>query len=640
MGAGVTPLTYRAVAEWLAARSGSAVARPADVLERLVTLWLAAADRGSRREPEWRELVSVWASTTLASWQDDSDLAPVLSVRRGLLEPWLARPTVLRLPAGLAVQGVELVDMVSLADRWAEQHGPARTVDVIGVRTGGGYLAPIFAARLADHGIDAAMRSCRPADAARSPRDAVLVDDPPLTGGTLRQLCAVLGPRTSVAVPVFDPADVAPLRQAGIASTILPRQEWASSRRLHQLAEGGGGIRWLGTAPAKVEPFDELPLTVRTPWPSVRRRSAAKVGITLIDLQGTRSHAVASWVPPGMFGDPARAAAALQHPSIPGLLGLGDGTIVQRYESATVCLNAPIGRRQLASVLGYVLDRSHRLPLDHANGTADPWIDEFAESFLGLADGKAVAALLTALPATLPDNRLQAEKLRLREDGSLVKHAAYGHAYRRDNQLLAAELDMAAAAVLAGLDFEQLWAELASLGALGGRSLSRGGLALAGLVYAWQRGKQAARTYNPAQGKAVAQEMFALQTLCDTALAAVRPILTDDYGIAAGGAAHPVGISGVLGIRPPLADSILPVRLRALGIPEPDGPSAGCRQYLDAVAPAFGACQAGEVILLWPLGQPSALPRGKDILDRHAATLPPGWRLGWHGTAVLYRAGG
>lgn len=43
------------------------------------------------------------------------------------------------------------------------------------------------------------------------------------------------------------------------------------------------------------------------------------------------------------------------------------------------------------------------------------------------------------LPATLPDNRLQAEKLRLREDGSLVKHAAYGHAYRRDNQLPAAD---------------------------------------------------------------------------------------------------------------------------------------------------------------------------------------------------------
>lgn len=56
----------------------------------------------------------------------------------------------------------------------------------------------------------------------------------------------------------------------------------------------------------------------------------------LIDLQGTRNHAVASWVPPDMFGDPARAAATLRHPSVPELLGLGHGTIVQRYESAKV----------------------------------------------------------------------------------------------------------------------------------------------------------------------------------------------------------------------------------------------------------------------------------------------------------------
>lgn len=96
----------------------------------------------------------------------------------------------LHIPAGIAVQGIEYPDAVELARRWRRPVGDDRTLHVVGLSTGGAYLAPVLAAALRrDRATTEIVRPgaqlLRLAARPRPERDRVLlVDDPPATGMT------------------------------------------------------------------------------------------------------------------------------------------------------------------------------------------------------------------------------------------------------------------------------------------------------------------------------------------------------------------------------------------------------------------------------------------------------------------------
>ncbi|MFE7529737.1 hypothetical protein ACFU7Y_29095, partial [Kitasatospora sp. NPDC057542] len=212
-----------------------------------------------------------------------------------------------------------------------------------GVRTGGAYLAPLVAARLEAAGVDVQVTSVRPGEHHDTGhRRVLLVDDPPLTGRTLLALARDL-PGAEVLVPVFATADVQPLRQAGVAVTMLLRGQWQSTRRLDPDALAAyleAHAQWPGAHRPPV--LDALvpgrENSVLTPWPGVRHRSPARAAVRLRTPDSTRN-VIVEWVPPGIFGDAARAAATvLRHPLVPVTFAVAPALVVSEDLTPTVPL--------------------------------------------------------------------------------------------------------------------------------------------------------------------------------------------------------------------------------------------------------------------------------------------------------------
>lgn len=242
-----------------------------------------------------------------------------------------------------------------------------------GVRTGGAYLAPLVAARLEAAGVDTRLAAVRPGEQLLAgDRRVLLVDDPPLTGSTLLVLAREeTGPvGVEVPVPVFETGDVQGLREAGIAVTVLAREQWQSTRRLepHALsAYLAAHAHWPGTqGPFAVTGPVPGENSVLVPWSGVRRRSPARSAVRLLGADGVRQ-AVAGWVAPGIFGDAARAAATgVRSPVPPATLAVAPALVVSENLPSAGPLGAKPGPEHLDQAVDYVLDRARQLPVHTA----------------------------------------------------------------------------------------------------------------------------------------------------------------------------------------------------------------------------------------------------------------------------------
>ncbi|WP_228473961.1 phosphoribosyltransferase domain-containing protein, partial [Streptomyces calidiresistens] len=519
---------------------------------------------------------------------------------------------------------------------------------VAGVRTGGAYLAPLVATQLEVAGVDVRLTSVRPGERPEvGDRRVLLVDDPPLTGRTLRSLAReVPGPAgAEVLVPVFAAGDVQGLREAGVAVTILPREQWQSTRRLEPgvlSAYLAAEADWQGVPrPPTVDGLvSGRENSALAPWPGVRRRSPAKAAVRLRTPEGTR-HAVAGWVPPGIFGDAARAAATgVRSPVPPATLAVAPALVISEDLTPAAPLGPKPSPHRLEEAVDYVLARARQLPVEPGGrGTPMPAVlGTVARAVLGEDNpGTAVRLrhLLSALPSALPDNRCEAEKWFLDGAGRLRKIGHLAHAYRRDNELLTPLLDLAALTVTFGSGLETVARALARR-LPGGRSW-HAALAAALLCHGTARGEQLPRTYNPQRAAETAVEAYRLQRGMSEAAGLLQHALNDT------GAGREAAAPRVVHrwAQPPGA--LVQPRLPFGGTPAPEtgpGPEDEEREMtLKAVARwaegRFHPVRERQVLLLAPVDGPSAWSRVRPALEELAGALPRPDLLGWCGVPLV-----
>ncbi|MFF8617947.1 hypothetical protein [Streptomyces sp. NPDC015350] len=633
----IKPLTIGRLARDLAARPGQPI-QALRCYESLTALWIRCCDTNM---PGARVLqgMTCRAARRLTAGEDTLILPEYDCIPHHLSRD----ESFVRLPASLAVQGVQWQDATALARTWLKSrdwHGP---VLVAGVRTGGAYLAPLVAAQLETAGVDVRVTSVRPGEKPDTGnRRVLLVDDPPLTGRTLLSLAQDMpGPAgAEVLVPVFDADDVQGLRKAQITVTVLPREQWHSTRQLEPDALSAcltTEAHWqsAGRPPTVDGLVPGRENSALAPWPGLRRRSPARAAVRLRTPQGIR-HAVAGWVPPGIFGDAARAAAtALHSPLPPATLAVAPALVISDDLAPAAPLGPKPAPHRLEKAVDYVLARARQLPVEPAGrGAPMPAVLHTVARALTGADDPAPAArlhrLLSALPPALPDNRCEAEKWFLDDAGRLRKTGHLSHAYRRDNELLTPLLDLAALAVAFGSGLEAVAKELARR-LPDGRSWHEA-LAVALLCYGTARGKQLPRTYNPQRAAEIAVEAYRLQRGMSEAAELAQHILN-------GTAAAP----GVVHRWEQPPGELVQPRLPFGGTPAPEaGPGPAGEEpemTLKAVARwadgKFHPVREQQVLLLAPAGAPSTWSRARHALEDLARLLPRPGLLGWCGVPVV-----
>ncbi|MEU7028893.1 hypothetical protein AB0A60_19655 [Streptomyces sp. NPDC046275] len=638
----IRPLTVGRLARGLVAQAGQPV--PAlRCYESLAALWIRCCDIGVPGAQLLQEM-TFRAARRLAAGED-TFVAP----EDYRITNWLLKDeSLVRLPASLAVQGVEWQDAIALARIWLEVREQDGPVLVAGVRTGGAYLAPLVAAQLEAAGVDVRLASVRPGVWPEvGDRRVLLVDDPPLTGRTLRSLAQdVPGPAgAEVLVPVFDAADVQGLREAGIAVTVLPREQWQSTRRLQPGAlsvylTAAADWQCAGRPPAVDGFVPGRENSALVPWPGLRRRSPAKAAIRLCTPQGVR-HAVAGWVPPGIFGDAARAAATAVRSAVPpATLAVAPALVISEDLTPAAPLGPKPAPHRLEEAVDYVLARARQLPMEPGGrGTPMPAVLHMVARAITGEDDPAAAVrlhhLLSALAPALPDNRCEAEKWFLDDAGRLRKTGHLAHAYRRDNELLTPLLDLAALAVAFGSGLEAV-AESLARRLPGGRSW-HAALAVALLCYGTARGEQLPRTYNPQRAAETAVEAYRLQRGMSEAAGLLQHVLNDTA------AGRKAAVPRVVHRWSQPPGALVQPRLPFGGTPAPEtrpGPEDEEREMtLKAVARRaegrFHPVREGQVLLLAPVDGPSAWPQARPALEDLAGLLPRPALLGWCGVPVV-----
>ncbi|CAL9587455.1 hypothetical protein SUDANB106_05171 [Streptomyces sp. enrichment culture] len=637
----IKPLTIGHLARGLAARAGQPV--PAlRCYESLAALWIRCCDTGLPGAAGLQE--KTWRAARRLAAGESSVVAPDLDA----IPIRLARDeSLVRLPASLAVQGVEWQDAVALAQVWLDSHADCSPVLVAGVRTGGAYLAPLVAAGLKGAGVDVRVASIRPGECMHAEgRRVLLVDDPPLTGRTLLELAKELsGPDgVEVLVPVFADADVVSLRDAGLPVTVLPRQQWQSTRRLepdalsayleaHATRPGADTSRVVeGLVPGREN-------SALAPWPGVRRRSPARAALRLRTPVGVRQ-AVASWVPPGIFGDAARAVATgVDSPVPPATLAVAPALVVSEDLTPARPLGPTSGRARLEEAVEYVLARAQQLPVERPDeeGPVPAVLRTVAQALAGTPDETATSRLhqlLSALPATLPDHRCEAEKWLVDATGRLRKTGYLTHAYRRDNELLTALIDLAALSVTFGCGLQEVADSVARC--LPDSRSWHPPLAAALLCYGSARGAQLPRTYNPQRAAETAVEAYRLQRGMSDAALLVQRLLT---AVSNRDVAAPYVVRQWS--QPPAA--LVQPRLPFGGVPSRQGEPGPKDQKTEMILAdverwaegRFLPVREDQRLLLAPLDAPSAWPRAREALEELARLLPHPGMLAWCGVPVV-----
>jgi hydroxymethylpyrimidine pyrophosphatase-like HAD family hydrolase len=401
-----------AVAAWVTARSAngldrfSAIRPGAGRVRRLQAVVQAAADQLAQRV--------VGDPAPLA------ETAPLDALTRSCEQlsemrlPRALREDIARLPACFRSFDQHPDDLRRLVRDFALAHPDRHTpLLVVGIRTSGSYLAPLYAAFLRAAGYSEVdtltMRpGRRPGTRERSLICAVgsrgglalVCDDPPGTGGSIARVAASLEgfgvPRASILLLLAlfpDTEELAPAL-ADYESVLLRFDDWSIHARL-----GADAVR--DTVERLLGPDRELVaaerLSLRSPR-SVRGHLGAVFNLTLADAHGGGHEELqlsVEGVGLGYFGNHAIAVADPLREYFPSVLGVEDGLLYRAWmpDTARADLLPSSDRAAVASrIAGYVFERHRRLAVEQdvtlrQSGQYPAW--EAASTVLSRSFGRA-----------------------------------------------------------------------------------------------------------------------------------------------------------------------------------------------------------------------------------------------------------
>ncbi|HLI58649.1 MAG TPA: hypothetical protein VKV21_03195 [Solirubrobacteraceae bacterium] len=295
--------------------------------------------------------------------------------------PHALRDAVVTLPSCFAHFDQRPADVAALAARFAERRPERdRPLLVVGVRTSGSYLAPLCAAWLRTAGFRrVATSTVRPGHRLTSSeralvstiaaRDgvALLLDDPPVTGGSVREAATMLmrvGMPPASIVPLlalFAPAEP-PRALRELPAVLLAPEEWAVHADLSPRAV----TRALESLHCAGEVLGAEPVTPPVAEPA-RGHRRALFRITIRDECGEPSErlVVVEGVGLGYLGAHRLAAPALVERYSPPVLGLRDGLLYREWLPEEQRLRPPAAAAEpalAAALADYVAARREALP--------------------------------------------------------------------------------------------------------------------------------------------------------------------------------------------------------------------------------------------------------------------------------------
>lgn len=298
--------------------------------------------------------------------------------------PLALREAVGKLPACFSHCDQRVADVLLLARRFAiRRPDRGRRLLVVGVRTSGSYLAPLCAASLAAIGyrrVQAAtvrpghrlLRSERALVGALAREDglALVLDDPPVTGSSVRRAAAELqraglsDASIVLALATAGPAEL-PAALRGFEAVLLAGDEWSVCSDLVPAAVRRT-LQALAPAGRRVVAVRPVPLPVPA---QARGHHRALFEVRTQDsVSGPQRRLVlAEGVGSGYLAAHRIAAPELVARFSPPVLGLRDGLLYREWlpSSRRLGASAPAEEEQLARVLAeYVSQRRSALPCE------------------------------------------------------------------------------------------------------------------------------------------------------------------------------------------------------------------------------------------------------------------------------------
>ncbi len=383
-----------------------------------------AARRSTRDLRRWQleaaHLCDELADAALG-YRDDGDALATRCLelaRAARALPEAVRQAVVRLPACFHEFDQRPDDLELLAERFiAARTDRPRPVLVAGVRTSGSYLAPLIAAMLRARGAPVAgVLTMRPGRAllraeqsrlrslARSGGQALLIDDPPVSGASLVAAATRLErhgvPHDGIVLllALERSGGMLPATLSGYAAVLLAEHEWSVHARLEDSAARdvlAGLLR------------DQLELvSIRrvelgdAAFRRGHRRALYRVSGTEPSGRGQRElDILATSVGVGYFGARELAVARELGPFGPRVFGLHDGVLYREWIPGGHRLSAGADRLPDAAA-AYVAARRRALPLARdktvaLHGQRPAW--EVAGIILGRSFGRAAPLARVAL---------------------------------------------------------------------------------------------------------------------------------------------------------------------------------------------------------------------------------------------------
>jgi hydroxymethylpyrimidine pyrophosphatase-like HAD family hydrolase len=326
-------------------------------------------------------------------------------------------------------------DLSTIVDKFSLDH-PDRDVPLllVGVRTSGSYLAPLYRVYLESAGYrDVRVMTIRPEHdclpwevrqiraLVRGEGLLLVADDPPKTGAALAaclERFERMGVRRGSIVlllPLLEEADSPPPRLAGYSAVTLPRTEWAIQERfaspalaaaLNELLIGrtirlsspeGEKERVTVEAVRSARPLQLPPVTGFQVGSALRRHSRALVRVRLLEAGTGREfdHDVyVKGVGLGYFGEHSAVVAGALAEFLPELYGIRHGLLFRRWLQDGNRIEQPGSAEELdqlgARIGDYVYARNQRLAVaedvaPRSGGVQDQVVKLLARSFGRLA---------------------------------------------------------------------------------------------------------------------------------------------------------------------------------------------------------------------------------------------------------------
>jgi hydroxymethylpyrimidine pyrophosphatase-like HAD family hydrolase len=337
--------------------------------------------------------------------------------------------TVLRLPDPFYRFDQSLADCRELVHRFAERWPDRqRPILVLGIRTSGSYLAPLYRALLLDSGYrQVEMLTVRPRQRWRRSEVArvravkacdgliLITDDPPASGSAVARVAREVEqqgvPRAAVVVvlPLFGPASSLPEPIRPFASVVLPWREWSIHEQLAPESIKQALSRMLIgrkiTTPqgrevrvAVVRSVERIDGAASGEAASGRRHVSSRYRVLLVGEAGELidQQIIATGLGPAYFCDRARLLASALGRFVQAPLGIERGLLYERDVRPESRVQLPISHALEEWFVSYVVHRRDALGVE-----ADPSLrtpdDQMVWRMAADALGKALGGPFRAL---------------------------------------------------------------------------------------------------------------------------------------------------------------------------------------------------------------------------------------------------